>query len=369
MKALLLYVAIFALLLFLLPMTAMNFGIAPASNVQVHSPAMSQQSAAPPPEASGAAGVVVAAEEPDPAEPEGEELPTALPADVQGAESFRILDETTGQVAEVPLRDFVRGAVAAEMPASFHPEALKAQAVAAHTYALHNRLVQQEAPDPELKGADFSADPGNFKVYITEAQAREFYGGMADVYWSKICAAADSVLAYILEYDEQPIVAAYHAISAGQTEDAANVWSGSAPYLLAADSGGDLLAADYESEVVLPDDELRERLTAAYPGIALPDDPGEWFGEPVRSGSGYVTEIEVGDRTLHGKEIRQLLDLRSHNFEVDYTGGNFVFHVYGYGHGVGLSQNGSDYMARQGASFDEILAHYYNGAALKQLVV
>jgi stage II sporulation protein D len=206
-------------------------------------------------------------------------------------------------------------------------------------------------------------------VYITEETAREFYGEEADYYWGKICEAADSVANIALEYEGEPIVAAYHAISAGQTEDAANVWVSGAPYLLSVESEGDSLAPGYESEVTFTVDEVSEILEAAYPAIDLSHGAAGWFGEPVRSEAGYVTEIEVGGVILHGKEIRELFGLRSHNFEVTLGEEGFTFHVTGYGHGVGLSQYGADYMAENGADYEEILAAYYTGAKLVQLTV
>ena len=367
MKAAALYIAIFALALLTIPMIAMNFDLpsAPEMQATVHSPVIPGKSDEIPPNNPE----TQSPEEPAEAAAEDPETTLAAAVSDKGVESFLILDETTGEVETVALRDFVRGAVAAEMPANFHQEALKAQAVAAHTFALHNHRVQQETPEPELKGADFSADPSNRKIYMTETQARAFYGDKADQYWAKICAAADSVLPYVLEYDEEPIVAAYHAISAGQTEDASNVWTGSAPYLAPVHSEGDILAPDYETDLSISKEELETKLMDAYPEMVLQDDPDHWFGDTTRSGSGYVVEVEVGNQSLHGKEIRQLLDLRSHNFDVSYTDQGFVFTVYGYGHGVGLSQYGADFLARQGKTFDEILSAYYTDAVLTQVEV
>lgn len=369
MRTTVLFAVLLALCLLTIPMIAIGHNIEPVATIntqpQVHSPVV-PESAVIPAAADSAAGTGEL-QDIDTEEDYPEEEPVSA-ASIEDAASFRILDESTGQIHEVSLRDFVRGAVAAEMPAAFHSEALKAQAVAAHTFALHNRLVQRETPDPALKGADFSADPSNMKVYITEEKAREFYGGDADLYWNKICAAADSVLAYILEYEEEPIVAAYHAISSGRTEDASNVWIGSAPYLKSVESGGDLLAPGYESTVVLSAEEVRQTLLAAYPGLELADDPAAWFSEPQRSDSGYVANIGVGNIDIPGKDIRTLFDLRSHHFEVAEADGMFTFTAVGYGHGIGLSQYGADFLARQGMTFDEILAAYYTGAALVRTI-
>lgn len=378
MKGTTFYIAIFMLALIIIPMVALRFGERGALPVQtpVHNPSVqsapaeetkpSVEEALIPfdeEEASGAYGDEAA----------GQDMPVNTSVSRYGVTEFKILDETTGKVETVPLRDFVRGAVAAEMPGAFHEEALKAQAVAAHTFALHNHLLQQQNPDPALQGADFSADPSNMLVYITEEKAREFYGEeKADLHWGKICAAADSVVNYVLEYDDEPIVAAYHAISAGQTEDASNVWSGEAPYLLPAESEGDLLAPNYETVVTLPRETVKSALLMAYPDAQLPDsEPETWFSAVERSGSGYVTSVGIGGVEAHGKDIRTLFALRSHNFEVLYQedAGVFLFVVYGYGHGVGLSQYGADFLARQGYTFDEILMNYYSGVTLRQIAV
>lgn len=373
MKATALFISIMALCLIVIPLIASGFdtGIpATGAEVPVHNP-MPAQSAAVQEEAprdSYPADEDIA-DTPDKNTDNayGEAMPVA-DASVAAA-SFKILDEATGMVNEVSARDFVRGAVASEMPAMFHSEALKAQAVAAYTFALHNRLVHLDNPDPGLNGADFAADPSNMKVYITEKTAREFYGDNADMYWKKICDAADSVFGLALEYEGEPIVAAYHAMSAGVTEDAANLWSGSAPYLASVKSEGDLLAPDYETSVRFTSGEVKEKLAAAYPDISLDGDPSGWFGEPVRSDTGYVLEIEAGDGVLAGKDVRQAFDLRSHNFTVDYGDGGFTFTVYGYGHGLGLSQYGADFLARQGYTFDEILETYYTGTMLVSVAV
>ncbi|MDR2908810.1 MAG: stage II sporulation protein D [Oscillospiraceae bacterium] len=307
---------------------------------------------------------------PEPFSPEGALTPEAeaAPAEdsplIEGVSEFVILDETTGELNRVPLRDYIRGAVAAEMPARFHPEALKAQAVAAHTYALRQHYTQLENPDPALMGADFSADPENRLVYMTEEKAREFYGEAADEYWNKICEAADGVAGQVLVYDNEPIVAAYHAISAGVTEDASNVWTGEAPYLKPAVSEGDLLAPDYETELTFTAQALKTALLNEYPDLELAKDPGEWVGEATRSYSDYVAEIKIGGKAIAGTDIRRILGLRSHSFEITESEGIFTFTVYGHGHGVGLSQYGADFMARQGRAYGEILENYYAGASL-----
>lgn len=283
---------------------------------------------------------------------------------VADADHFTIYNTATAKVETVSVRDYVRGAVAAEMPPSFHLEALKAQAVAAHTYALYRQNLSRLSPDPVIQNADFSADPDHGKGYMTEEMARERYGDQFDLYWSKICEAADATLGYVLTYDGQPILAAYHSTSNGETEDAVNVWSASVPYLVPVQSQGDLLAPDFATTETFTAKEIRDLFSTAYPGISFPQNQQNWFVIEERSDSGYVTKVQVGDEILHGKEVRQVLGLKSSAFAVTCQNGTFTFQVEGYGHGVGLSQYGADYMARQGATFDEILTHYFTGAKL-----
>ncbi len=286
---------------------------------------------------------------------------------LEPVKEFKILNRSTGKVDKVSMQDYVRGALAAEMPATFHLEAMKAQAVAAHTYALNLKRQNENGTDSTLKGADFSADPQNWLGYVTEDLARERFGDNFEVYWNKICKAADSVMQYVLVYEEQPIVAAYHAISAGQTEDAANVWLTGVPYLVPVESQGDQLAPGYESAVTFTQAQIKEKLSKAYPESNFSADPAAWFGNIQRSESGYITSVTACGVQMHGKELRELLGLRSSNMEITYANGQFTIVVKGYGHGVGLSQYGADYMARQGDSFDIILSHYYPGTQLAQI--
>ena len=274
---------------------------------------------------------------------------------------FRIKNLSTGEVETVSARDYVIGAVASEMPASFSVEALKAQAVAAHTYALRKKL------DAASLDADFEADPSNYKGYMTEELARVWFGDNFDVYWSRIVGACDEVLGKVLVYQTEPIIAAYHSMSAGLTESAETVWQTGVPYLVPVESAGDMLARNFEVETDVTADEVKGLLVAKFPNIKLPTDKTKWFAVKTRSQSGTITELTAGDMTMTGQDAREMFTLRSANFTVEYANGKFTFTTLGYGHGVGLSQYGADYMARQGATYDEILAHYYSDASLVDL--
>ena len=359
-----------ALLMLCLPLAAIGTGVPTATpGVQPRNSMQAGASSSNEQQTAQASGVPrqTGSEEEAAAAIQGEEEPKAVQIEALQTELpdyFKILNTATGKVQKVKRGDYVRGAVCAEMPPSFHTEALTAQAVAAHTYAVRWHLNQQSSPDPSLKGADFAADPDHWRGYVTEAQARERFGDKFDVYWGKLTEAADRGAEYVLVYEEEPIVAAYHSISAGNTEAASNVWPGEAPYLAPVESFGDTLAPNYETTVRFTPQEVSKALLSADATLALGDDPAGWLKITSRSPSGYALTVEAGGGSFTGQEIRTLFGLRSSDFEISYAEGAIVFTVRGYGHGVGLSQYGADYMARQGAGFEEILLHYYTDCQL-----
>lgn len=282
-------------------------------------------------------------------------------------ETFKILDEKSGQVSEVPVRDYVIGAVEAEMPASFHEEALKAQAVAAHTYAVRLAMKERATPTAELSGADFSNNPDKYQAFFTTEQAKQFYGTNFELYNDKISKAVDAVLSTVIVYNGEPINAAFHSISSGITESAATVWGSEVAYLTPTVSEGDISSTDYTATKSFTTEEVRAILTQKKSDLVLPVDPATWFGIAARSYSGTVTKLTVGDLTLTGMEARTSFGLRSACFEVAYAADTFTFTTKGYGHGVGLSQYGANYMANQGKSYKDILLHYYTGVELTEL--
>lgn len=277
-------------------------------------------------------------------------------ASIETPTSFRIKNTSTQQVNSIPLEEFVLGAVCSEMPATFHLEALKAQAVSARTWALYQHLWQREHPDKALDGADFQADPSNWKGYVTMEQAQGRFGEKFEEWWAVLKQAVEETRGQILCYEGKPIAAAYHAISAGTTEAAEYVWGAALPYLQAVESKGDQLSPGYEESVAFKKEELAKRLSVSEDEL--------WLEILQRSPSGYVTKIHTGAKEISGVEFRSLLGLRSSCFTVAYEENYITITTRGYGHGAGLSQYGADFMARQGSDYREILAHYYQNTDL-----
>lgn len=283
------------------------------------------------------------------------------------AEFYKVLDVSTGQVIDVSVLDYVTGAVCAEMPATFEKEALKAQAVAAHTYAERQKMRELENPDPELCGAYFSNDTSKYQGYFTENQAKQYYGENYDIYFPKVKEAASEVIDYMLTYEDEPIISAFHSMSSGTTESAENAWGAPVAYLIPVDSGYDTSAPKYFEESSYQKDILREKLTAAFPQANLGEDASGWIKVTSVSESGTVLAADVGGITVSGADIRTALALRSASFEVKYAGDNIIFATKGYGHGVGMSQYGANSMAAAGSSWQDILTHYYPGCSIDEV--
>lgn len=280
------------------------------------------------------------------------------------SEAFKVLDITTGKVEEISVYDYIVGAVCAEMPATFEPEALKAQAVAAHTYAQRQKEKALTSPDKELNGAYFSNDSSKYQAYFTENQAKQYYGDNYDQYIKKIREAVSDVEDEILVYKDEPIIAAFHSMSSGKTESAENVWGSKVDYLIPVESDYDTEAPKYMEEYEYTADEVKERLENAFDEIKLGDKPDEWFSDVSKSKSNTVLEIKAGNLTVTGQEIRAALSLRSASFDIEYDDG-FKITTRGYGHCVGMSQYGANAMAKDGKTYEEILEHYYPNTNLE----
>ncbi len=313
-----------------------------------------------PPSATASVSLSVPEDATDPASTE-ETAETA-----QLCSTYKMLDITSGKVEEIAVRDYVIGAVCAEMPATFAPEALKAQAVAAHTYAERQHLLEKNSPTAELCGADFSNDSSQYQACFTENQARQYYGDNFGSAYAKITQAVDEVLPYVLEYDGAPIIAAFCSMSAGVTESAENVWGSPVAYLVPVESEADTAAPRYLETASFSGAEFQEAVQALLPDAVWDSDMAKWVQTGDRSDSGTVLQVTVGGVSCTGQQLREALGLRSAAFSVEVKDGELVFTTKGYGHGVGMSQFGANAMAKDGADWQEILMHYYPTAELTE---
>lgn len=268
-----------------------------------------------------------------------------------------VYNEETGEISYISAEEYTAYALLAEIPYIMDSEAMKAQAVAARTYAVR-RIIS--GSDDAIGGAHISTDGEKYQICLTDAEARAVYG--AD--YEKALAAAESAAkateGQILIYESSPIIAAFHTSSAGMTESAENVWGISEPYLTAVPSEGDLTSPYYNNVKTFTKAEISARIKADYPGAT--DFDGVMLTEV--SPSGTVISADLCGITLSGARLAEILSFDSAAFSAEYTDSTVTFTVNGCGHLAGMSMYGADHMARQGADYEEILSHYYSGAEI-----
>ena len=263
--------------------------------------------------------------------------------------------QTADRILTIPLETYLIGVVAAEMPISFHEEALKAQAVAARTFTM------RQIDSGKHENADLCDQSSCCQAWFGPEQLETKFGESKTLIEEKAGAAAASTSGQVLIYGGKLIDAVYFSCSGGMTESAAAVWGSEIPYLQPVDSPGEENAARYLGETLVPYELFKKKL----PNSDLSDQPSSWFGEILRTEGGGVAQMEIGGLTYSGTEIRSVFSLNSTLFDVAITEDGVLFETKGFGHRVGMSQYGANAMALAGCSYDEILLHYYPGAQLQ----
>ncbi len=259
------------------------------------------------------------------------------------------------KVENMDIEEYILGVLMAEMPAEFELEALKAQAVAARTY-LAEKMNTDSLRD-EHKGGDICTDSSHCQAYICEKDAREKWGKNASLYFEKCKNAVESTDGVIAVYNGEPIKAVFHAYASGRTENAGDVWGSDVAYLKSVASPGDEAAPKFRTEAEFSIEDFKAKLSQAHDI----DFSNKLIGEVSRSEAGTVLAIELGNKVLKGSEVRTVFGLRSSCFDIIPDEDSVVFKVTGYGHGVGMSQYGANYYAKNGDNYMEILKKYYSG--------
>lgn len=253
-------------------------------------------------------------------------------------EKIKVLFCETGQVHEMPEQQYLSGVVAGEMPESFEFEALKAQAVSARTY-LYSKL-----ENPTHEQADICNNPAcccALKISTNK-----------DI----IKRAVEDTEGEYITYQNKPISAVFHsAAGGGRTENSEDVWQNPLPYLKSVETKGEELKKEYETKVSYSVENFRQILKKSYPEAD--------FNRAVFENISYTDGKSVDEITLYGVKmrgvhVRSLFNLKSACFDISLNDG-VTFTTYGHGHGVGMSQYGANYMAKQGKNYREILTHYY----------
>lgn len=281
----------------------------------------------------------------------------------------RVYRHDSGLVQEVPLEEYVAGVVAAEMPAEFPVEALKAQAVAARTYVL-KRIMAGGVENSVHPGADVCDDHRHGQAFMSREEMRERWGTLNYYrYYYKIRQAVADTAGEVITYRGELIDPVFHSCCGGRTENSEDVWKYAVPYLRSVPcycAEGDGVQRE---RVKLSLDEIVQAFNGGS-GV-LPASTGA-ARRPLlevleRTGTGRPKTLRVGAVEVPATLLRERLGLRSTNFEWEIEGDEVTFTTVGYGHGVGMCQYGAREMAARGRKYDEILTHYYTGVRVERV--
>ncbi|MGE7110694.1 stage II sporulation protein D [Lysinibacillus sp. NPDC047702] len=264
-----------------------------------------------------------------------------------------IFIEVEGQQEKIPLETYVTGVVAAEMPVSFKKEALKAQAIAARTYALKSTNYGREAIAPTVAK----------QVFYNKEQRKANWTSNFPGNEKKIVDAINETKGQVLFYNDQLITAMFHSTSNGKTESAYGYSGNDLPYLQSVASMSDQSSPKFSA--------VKEWTLAEWNTIW----PDKWqVGDFSRvqyffNDTGRVERLQLGKNVWSGREVRTLLQIPSTDFKISYdtNTGKIQVSTKGYGHGVGMSQYGAEAMASEGKTTDEILHYYYQDIEIKKI--
>lgn len=253
-------------------------------------------------------------------------------------------DKGLDAVNWVDLEEYLYSVIGGEMDAGWPEEALKAQAIAARTYALYKRNEQRNNPI-----FDLGASPDRWQIYK---------GVMSES--PKIYNAVDATAGKVLTHNNEIILSVFHACSGGHTENVEDVWGNPLAYLRAVQDYDQNISACNWVNTLTP-----EEISTKISGVG---NVKEMIPEAL-SPFGSVKALKIvgdqGTKVLRGEEVRTALKLRSTRFRVNrQQDGKFVLQGLGFGHALGMSQWGAYNLARQGANHLQILGHYYRGVAL-----
>lgn len=273
-------------------------------------------------------------------------------AEVQpGDEGYTISVRKEERIIPMDLEEYLVGAVLSEMPANFELEAIKAQAVAARTFAWRMQSTGGKHGDGSI-----CTEPSCCQGYIAPGRYLQRYGTEDDL--KKIRTAVTETKGMVLTYQGELIEATYFSCAAGYTEDAAAVWGCEYPYLVSRESPEPV----QEETAAFSSAYLEKTL-----GTTLGDETSTWFSDWEYTEGRGVKSVKIGNRVFTGKALREKLGLRSTAFTVSIQNDVVYFHTKGFGHRVGMSQYGADTMAVTGKNFEEILDYYYSGTKLQSI--
>ncbi|MBO5142480.1 MAG: stage II sporulation protein D [Clostridia bacterium] len=291
---------------------------------------------------------------------------------------LKLLLSEQNQIIDISLDEYIMGVLVGEMPIDYEFEALKAQAVVARTYTL-NKIINSYKTH---ENADICDDINHCQAYKTKEYALKCWDDdVENDKWNKIKNAVLETKNEVITYDGNLINAFFHANSAGITEDICNIWGHeNIPYLKSVKTEGEeiliekkffsledinrILKEKYDNYIEIKQITMQNN-NMKIQCIGNNEELQDLVIE--KNSSGRVSKMKISNIELEGTEVRTLFDLRSTMFDIQFKEKSIIFNTKGYGHGIGLSQYGSNYMAKNGSDYKEIIMHYYIGTKITNL--
>jgi stage II sporulation protein D len=247
-------------------------------------------------------------------------------------------------INHVNIEHYLYSVLGSEMYPTWPQEALKAQAVAARSYALHKRSTS-----------------GNGLFDVVDTTASQVYKGLEGEAQTTH-QAVEATAGQVMTYNGQVILAVFHSSSGGHTENVEDIWKESLPYLRGV-VDYDMGAPVFEWTKNFSSSELSSKISGVGTVTSM-------TAERKTPNGRVVTMLVKGDRgtkRISGNDLRNTLGLKSTLFVVNPNGDGFQIQGRGYGHGLGMSQWGAHNLAQQGVGYQKILSHYYQNATLARL--
>lgn len=323
--------------------------------------AAGQPAAAAPASAAGSGSAVAAV-------PPAVRLPAAAASELP---SVSVYLTKTGDIETLPFEQYVTGVLAAEMPADFELEALKAQAIAARTFIVR-RLAEGDRSGVPVPGADV-VDSVDHQAYLSSKELDKWIELGKSDQLAKLRRAVEQTKGIIMTYQGKPITATFFSASGGYTENSEEYWSLKLPYLRSVPSPWDKsVNPSFKETVTIPLSELFNKLGLKESGLPAAASLADQAAAPALfqiksyTAGHNVKTIHISGQSFTGRELRERLGLRSAQFAMTLDGDDVKITTYGNGHGVGMSQWGAQGMAKQGYTTTQILKHYYTGISFAQ---
>ena len=277
---------------------------------------------------------------------------------------IKLLHKENGIIEDCELEEYIVNVLAAEMPVDYEIEALKAQAVVARTYTLY-----QITNSNKHENADICDDSTCCQAWISKEKRFEKWNENQEEKWNKLNKAVFETQGEIITYEGKPINAFFHSNSGGLTEIPINVWGGNDyPYLQVVETSGEADYNQYYSEKEFSKSDFEKRIKQFYPDFEI-----NWANEKCieiieYTESNRIKTIKIGNKNISGVEARKIFELKSSNFNYEISKESVKFSVIGYGHGVGMSQTGSNTLAKQNYTYKDIINHFYKNIEIRNII-